>query len=79
MNNFERELRRGALELLLLKLLSREDMYGYQLVSTVSSGEDGVEIKEGTLYPILYRLEDRGWIESYRDAPDRGCRESITG
>lgn len=74
MNAFDRELRRGALELLLLKLLSREDMYGYQLVSTLSGSEEekGVKIKEGTLYPILYRLEDRGWIESYRDTPERG-------
>jgi PadR family transcriptional regulator PadR len=72
MNRFERELRRGVLELVLLSLLQKEDMYGYQLVAHIASHDQLFEIKEGTLYPILYRMEDRHWIESYRDSPDRG-------
>jgi PadR family transcriptional regulator PadR len=35
-------------------------------------GGDLFQIKEGTLYPVLYRLEDKGFIESYRDIPKRG-------
>ena len=73
MEYLNRELRRGSIELIILKLLISEEMYGYQLMSTVEERAGGVfEIAEGTLYPVLYRLEDRGFIESYRDNPKRG-------
>jgi len=73
MENLNRELRRGSIELIILKLLTGEEMYGYQLISTIEERAGGLfEIAEGTLYPVLYRLEDRGFIESYRDNPKRG-------
>lgn len=62
MKNFGSELKRGTLELILLQLLARRPAYGYELVRQLAS--DGrPSIKEGTVYPVLYRLEDRGWIE----------------
>ncbi|MBI3943618.1 MAG: PadR family transcriptional regulator, partial [Chloroflexi bacterium] len=49
-----RELKRGTLEMILLKLLSGGPMYGYQLVSTLEDRSDHqFELKEGTLYPVL--------------------------
>ncbi|MEJ2247001.1 MAG: helix-turn-helix transcriptional regulator [Acidobacteriota bacterium] len=73
MNNLNRELRRGSIELIILKLLENQEMYGYQLVSIIEERAGGLfEVAEGTLYPVLYRLEDRGSIESYRDNPKRG-------
>ena len=73
MQNPRRELRRGTIELILLKLLETKEMYGYQLASVLAEkGGEMLQIKEGTLYPVLYRLEDRGFIISYRNNPKRG-------
>jgi PadR family transcriptional regulator PadR len=69
----DRELKRGTLEMILLKLLAEREMYGYQLVSTLEArSEQGFQIKEGTLYPVLYRLEDAGLIEARWETPERG-------
>lgn len=63
MRDLQRELRRGTLELLLLRLLADEPTYGYELVKRLRTrGGSGFEVQEGTLYPILYRLEEAGWI-----------------
>jgi PadR family transcriptional regulator len=73
MEAVRRELKRGTIEMILLTMLSEEERYGYQIVSTLEQkGGDFFKIKEGTLYPVLYRLEDDGYIESYRDNPKRG-------
>ncbi len=73
MDAVRRELKRGTIEMILLTMLNEEDRYGYQIVSTLEQkGGDFFQIKEGTLYPVLYRLEDDGYIESYRDNPKRG-------
>jgi len=73
MESFRREMKRGTIELILLKLLDSEEMYGYQIVATLEKrGGELFQVKEGTLYPVLYRLEDGGFIESYRDNPKRG-------
>lgn len=73
MEDFDRQLKRGTLELLLLHLLAEESTYGYQLTSILAERSHGrFSIKEGTLYPILYRLEDAGWIEPEWISQDRG-------
>ena len=73
MDELRRELKRGTIEMILLTLLNVKEMYGYQLVSELEKrGGDLFQVKEGTLYPVLYRLEDKGYIESYRDIPKRG-------
>lgn len=64
MGTLERELKRGTLELLLLRILADEPTYGYELVSRLGKRTGGrFGIKEGTLYPVLYRLEDAGLVE----------------
>ena len=69
----DRELKRGTLEMILLKLLSEREMYGYQLNATLAErGGKQFEIKEGTLYPVLYRLEDAGLIEARWETQERG-------
>jgi PadR family transcriptional regulator PadR len=70
---FDRELKRGTLELILLKLLTVRPMYGYELISTLEErGGSQFQIKEGTLYPVLYRLEEAGHIEPYWETQERG-------
>lgn len=69
----ERELMRGAGPLAVLKLLERQDMYGYELVEALSERSDGVlAMGQSTLYPLLYNLEAKGWIEAYWQDGDTG-------
>ena len=51
--------------MLVLQLLSEGAKYGYQLIQELKQRSDGVfSLKDGTLYPILYRMEDSGCVES---------------
>ena len=73
MKTTDRELKRGTLEMVLLRLLSGRQMYGYELVSTLErEGGALFQLKEGTLYPVLYRLEDAGWVETRWETLERG-------
>jgi PadR family transcriptional regulator, regulatory protein PadR len=68
-----RELRRGTLEMLLLTLLEGRDRYGYEIVTELERRSEGAfEMKEGTLYPVLYRLEEAGHVEPYWETQERG-------
>lgn len=67
---YERQLKRGVLEIIVLKMISEAPTYGYQLLSDMDQRSGGLfKIKEGTLYPILYRLEDDGMIRSEWSIP----------
>ncbi len=55
--------RRGVMSLVILTLLKREDMYGYQLVQETAASSGGkLTTQEGSLYPVLYKLVDQGLI-----------------
>ena len=58
------ELRRGAIVLAILGQL-REPLYGYSLRERLA--DEGLEVKEGTLYPLLRRLESQGLLDSEWD------------
>ncbi len=62
----DRELLKGSLDIILLSLLSKKEMYGYEISKTIKrvSAEE-LTIGEGTLYPSLKRLEDNKLVESY--------------
>jgi len=61
--NGQASYRRGVMSLVLLSLLKREDMYGYQLVQEIERCSGGrIVTQEGSLYPVLYRLLDQGLI-----------------
>jgi len=62
-DRFSQQLKKGILEMLVLELICRQATYGYALLSQLKTMSDGrFALKEGTLYPILYRLEDDGFI-----------------
>lgn len=63
------QLMRGTIEGCILKILSDEITYGYEIVAKLQEfGFD--DIKEGTIYPLLVRLEKKGIIDSeYRPSP----------
>ena len=69
----ERELKRGSLELIVLHLLSPAEAYGYEIVSKLTAETNGaLEVSDGTLYPVLYRLERAGFVEVRWETPPRG-------
>lgn len=58
-------MKKGVLDMLVLKLLEKEEKYGYQIISELKEkSNQRFLLKEGTLYPILYRLEDDKYVES---------------
>lgn len=62
---YERQMKKGVLDMLVLKLLENDKKYGYQLIQELrEKSRDIFCLKEGTLYPILYRLEDDQLVES---------------
>lgn len=64
----DKELLKGSTTMLILNLLKQEDMYGYQMIKKLKETSENVfELKEGTLYPILHTLEEKGYITSYWD------------
>ncbi|WP_407271804.1 PadR family transcriptional regulator [Radiobacillus sp. PE A8.2] len=61
-----KEVLKGHIDTLILSLLHSRDMYGYELAKYVRDKSDNqFELKEGTLYLSLKRLEKNKWIESY--------------
>jgi len=65
----------GTLDMLILKALSLGALHGYgvgQRIAQISG--DALKVEEGSLYPGLYRLEQRGWVESEWDVSENNQR-----
>jgi PadR family transcriptional regulator, regulatory protein PadR len=61
---FDRELKKGGAELLVLSLLEARPRHGYEVRKLIETRSDGVlKFNAASLYLLLYRLEKRGWIE----------------
>lgn len=61
-----KELLKGSTVIMILSLLERQPMYGYQMIAEIERQSGGIfSFKEGTLYPILHSLESEGFVESY--------------
>lgn len=56
------QFKKGVLELCVLSLLAQRDRYGYDLASNLSQS---IDISDGTIYPILRRLKDEGYVTTY--------------
>ena len=90
-DRFSQQLKKGVLEMLVLQLICEKPTYGYELLSRLKEQSGGrFLLKEGTLYPILYRLEDDGLIaarwsqgegrvapKKIYEATEQGRQESI--
>lgn len=64
-DKYERQMKKGVLDMLVLKLLEQEAKYGYQIINELKEKSGGrFSLKEGTLYPVLYRLEEDAFVES---------------
>lgn len=63
------QFKRGTLELVVLLSIKREDMYGYQLVSEVNKI---IDVNEGTIYPLLRRLTNEKYFDTYLRESNEG-------
>ena len=67
-SEIQEKLKRGYLEMLVLQLLSEEDMYGYQLKTEIMDRSEGlIVLTEGVLYPPLYRMIQKGYISERKE------------
>ncbi|MCL2203453.1 MAG: PadR family transcriptional regulator [Defluviitaleaceae bacterium] len=63
------QLKKGTLELCVLSLLSKADRYGFELVGAISAE---IVISEGTIYPLLKRIKDEGYVSTYLQESSEG-------
>lgn len=69
------DLPQGTLDMLVLKALSLGPMHGFGVGQRIRQlAEDMLTVEEGTLYPALYRIEERGWIKSEWGASENNRR-----
>jgi PadR family transcriptional regulator PadR len=69
---WNKEVKRGAVTLAILALLEKEHAYGYEIVKRLNEmGLDLLSLEQGTVYPLLRRLEKRGLLESQWDYTDK--------
>lgn len=72
------ELLHGTLDALILKTLAWGPRHGYAIARWIEAGsENALSIEEGSLYPALYRMERRGWIEAEWGLSDTGRRVKL--
>jgi len=64
--SIDKSLLSGSTSMLILKLLSEKDMYGYEMIENLRLRSNNVfELKAGTLYPLLHGLEEKGFLNCY--------------
>ncbi len=69
------DLLQGTLDLLILKTLQLEPMHGWGIAQRIQQiSKDVLQVQQGSLYPALYRLEHRGWIEAEWRASENNRR-----
>jgi PadR family transcriptional regulator PadR len=60
------EMLKGTLDMMVLRTLVMGDAHGHTVAKVIEqTSEDVLEVEQGSLYPALHRLEDRGWVSSY--------------
>ena len=72
---FQTDLLQGTLDLLILKTLALGPLHGWAISKRIQQiSKDLLTVNQGSLYPALYRLEDRGWIAGSEAVSDEGRR-----
>ena len=73
MDKARNELLQGTLDLLILRTLAVTALHGWDIAKRIAVvSKDRLSLKQGSLYPALHRLEDRGWIEAEWGISDAG-------
>jgi PadR family transcriptional regulator PadR len=70
-NKTDGEMLKGTLDMMILRTLVTGDAHGHTIAKVIEhTSEDVLEVEQGSLYPALHRLEDRGWVSSYWGASE---------
>jgi transcriptional regulator len=65
------EMLKGTLDMMILRTLVGGDAHGHTIAKVIErTSEDVLEVEQGSLYPALHRLEDRGWVSSFWGASE---------
>ncbi len=65
------EMLKGTLDMMILRTLILADAHGHTIAKVIERGsEDLLQVEEGSLYPALHRLEEKGWVSSYWGVSD---------
>jgi PadR family transcriptional regulator, regulatory protein PadR len=71
----DEEMLKGTLDMMVLRTLVMGDAHGQTIAKIIErTSEDVLQVEQGSLYPALYRLEDRGWLSSYWKASENNRR-----
>jgi len=70
-DNWQTQLRKGILDIVIMNLLSHGPCHGYEMVRQLKKNQ-GLKMREGNIYPILARLEQESLIESYTESSSDG-------
>ncbi len=69
------DLLQGTLDMLVLRILARGDLHGWGITQKLEQlSKRALQVDEGSLYPALYRMEDKGWIEGEWRMTEKGRR-----
>src|SRR3954470_8892083 len=69
------DLLKGTLDLLVLRILAQRELHGWGITQRLEQlSSKALQVDEGSLYPALYRMEDKGWIEAEWKMTERGRR-----
>ncbi|MGE0040851.1 MAG: PadR family transcriptional regulator [Vicinamibacterales bacterium] len=72
-NPVQADVLQGTLDMLILKAVALRPIHGYAIVQRLRQlSNDALVIRQGSLYPALYRLEKRGWLDAHWKATDTG-------
>ena len=73
MSRTKADLLQGTLDMLILKALSLGPLHGYGIIQRIKQmSEEMLTVEQGSLYPALYRIEQRGWVSGKWDTSDTG-------
>ncbi|MBI1387304.1 MAG: PadR family transcriptional regulator [bacterium] len=71
--DLKQSLTKGTVPILLLEILSGGEAYGYEIVKEIANRSAGaLQFGQGTVYPLLYKLEEQGFVESSRKSAESG-------
>jgi transcriptional regulator len=74
------DLHQGTLDMLILKVAALEPIHGYAIVQRLQQiSKDALQIRQGSLYPALYRLEQRGWLKAEWKTAESGREAKFYG
>ncbi len=74
----ERQFVKGGATTLILSVLAEEPVHGYELIQIIRRQSEGIfDFSDGTVYPLLYSLRDKGWIRSKSETSEAGRTRKV--